>query len=634
MCGIAGAIERTHSADASAVVSAMVGRLEHRGPDDRGCTDLGRIALGMSRLSILDTSSGGHQPMRSADGRYWIVHNGEIYNFLELADELRALGYRFQSETDTEVILAAYAAWGPDCLRRFNGIWAMAIWDTRDETLVLSRDRFGVKPLYLAERGNLLAFASEIKALRVLPEITAEPEPAAVRDFLVEGIADHSDQTFYRGIRRVPAAHALVIAPNGRRTMRYWDVPSLAEDSSMAADDGDPRRIEEIRDLVVDAVALQLRSDVALGTCLSGGMDSSSIVSVASAIRDGRLTPARSSDRHRDAQPQKAFFAEFRGPGLDERPHVDRIVASTGVELHTVTPTVDEFIDTLPEVIDQQDEPFVSSSVLVQYHVMKLARGQAVKVLLDGQGADEIFGGYPPFAGPRYAGLLRAGSVREVLSAMGKRETAPRALIRYGVFGPGRLPSLLSRWRDPPWLGPTARRAGTLWPATERRPGTVLAQVLWDQVTIGGLSALLRYEDRNSMAFGIEARVPFLDHRLVEAALLLPDRLKIGRGRRKIALAQAMRGVVPDTVLDRRDKIAFASPQDTWLRAVLPMIRTLARSPVSEELGYLRTGALAERADRFEAGSAAHSELWRIMMVEMWLRRLIRQEPNGEARSS
>ena len=627
MCGIAGAIELRRTATAASVVSRMVSRLEHRGPDDRGCTELGRAALGMSRLSILDTSPDGSQPMRSADGRYWIVHNGEIYNFLELSDELSALGHRFRSKSDTEVILAAYAEWGLDCLRRFNGIWAMALWDTRDETMVLSRDRFGVKPLYLAESGDLLAFASEIKAILEMPGMAAAPEPAAIRDFLVEGIVDHSDQTFFKGVRRVPAAHAVVISPDGQRTIRFWDEPALSDDASSRPAASDPHRIEEIRDLFVDAVALQLRSDVALGSCLSGGMDSSSIVGVASAIRERRLIPERSMDRHRDAQPQKAFFAEFRGPGLDEREHVDRVVRSTGVELHSVTPTHEDFINSLPQVVSQQDEPFASSSVVLQYHVMELASRNGVKVLLDGQGADELFGGYPPLAGPRYAGLLRSGAPAGVLSALRSRETSARSLVRYGLFGPHRLPALLRRRRDPQWLGPAARQAGTLWPESHRGPGTVLARVLRDQVFRGGLSAMLRYEDRNSMAFGIEARVPFLDHRLVEAALLLPDRLKIAGGRRKIALAESMRGIVADSVLDRRDKIAFAPPQDAWLRKSVPLGRALARASIGEELGYLNPGTMTERLDGFESGSVTHDELWRVMMVEMWLRHVAGGRP-------
>jgi asparagine synthase (glutamine-hydrolysing) len=633
MCGIAGAIELRPTGTAPSLVGGMVSRLGHRGPDDRGCTDLGRAVLGMSRLSILDPTPDGNQPMSSADGRYWIVHNGEIYNFLELAEELRAVGHRFRSESDTEVILAAYAEWGIDCLRRFNGIWAMALWDSHDDTMVLSRDRFGIQPLYVMERGGLLAFASEIKALLELPGPSARPEAAAIRDFLVDGIVDHSDLTFFQGIRRVPAAHSIVISRNGQRTTRYWGEPALSEDASARPDAADRHRIEEIRDLFVDSVALQLRSDVALGSCLSGGMDSSSIVAVASGIREHRLSPERSTDRHRDAQPQKAFFAEFRGPGLDEREHVDRIVECTGVELHTVTPSHDDFERTLPDVINHQDEPFASSSVLVQYHVMELARRNGVKVLLDGQGADELFGGYPPLAGPRYAGMLRHSMLPSVLSAVRAGETTARALVRYGLFGPDRLPAVLRRQRDPPWLGSVARSAGTLWPPSRRRTGTVLARVLWDQITSGGLSAMLRYEDRNSMAFGIEARVPFLDHRLVEAALLLPDRLKIAGGRRKIALAQAMRGVVADSVLDRRDKIAFAPPQDAWLRQSIPHIRDLAGRSVAEELGYLGSGALAERLNRFEGGSVAHDELWRVMMIEMWLRRFVHGGSQGGSTS-
>jgi asparagine synthase (glutamine-hydrolysing) len=260
---------------------------------------------------------------------------------------------------------------------------------------------------------------------------------------------------------------------------------------------------------------------------------------------------------------------------------------------------------------------------------MKLAGQQSVKVLLDGQGADEIFGGYPAYAGPLYAGRLRSGRLMGVWSALRHRDVTARSLVRYGAFGPRRLPSFVQRRRDPSWLGPSAREGGTLWPASERRSGTFLSRVLWDQLSTSGLSSLLRYEDRNSMAFGIETRVPFLDHRLVEAALLLPDRLKIGGGRRKIALSQAMRGIVPDSVLDRRDKIAFGPPQDMWLRTALPSLRALTRSAISERLGYLKAGALGERMDRFEMRTVSHDTLWRVLIVELWLRHLEGDEPDG-----
>lgn len=624
MCGIAAVLSAAPDGRADAAAARMVDCLVHRGPDDDGFASLGRLTLAQRRLSILDPTPAGHQPMSSPDGRHWIVHNGEIYNFLELADELAGLGHNFTTQTDTEVILAAYRQWGVDAFSRFNGIWAMVLWDAVEELLILSRDRLGVKPLYVAEADGLLGVASEIKALLTLPGLAFDPEPAAVRDFLVNGSVDHSDQTFFRGVTRVPAAHALLIRRDGsRRAVRYWDVPELAGDASVRPDPADGKRVEELRALLVDAVALQLRSDVALGTCLSGGVDSSSVVCVAAAIRDGELAADLDRHRERDRHPQSAFFAQFREPGLDERPHVDSVVAATGVELHTVTPDTGDLLESLPAVLHHQDEPFGGTSIVAQYHVMRLAREQKVKVLLDGQGADETFAGYVPFAASRYAGLLRDGDVAATLDAVRRRRVRLPNLLRYAILGGGRLPSWVARLREPGWLGAEARRAGSLWAPRPALPGTLLSQVLWDQLTVGGLPALLRYEDRNSMAFGIEARVPFLDHRLVELALLLPDRLKIRGGRRKVALTQAMRGIVPDSILERRDKIAFEPPQARWLRESADHWRPLAAGSRAEEAGYLRAGALMQALDAVATGArdADHRALWRMLNLELWLHR-------------
>jgi asparagine synthase (glutamine-hydrolysing) len=628
MCGIVAVLAAEPDERAAAAATGMLRRLAHRGPDDEGCAPLGRVTLAQRRLSILDPTPAGRQPMRSADGRYWIVHNGEIYNFLELADELAAAGHRFTTRTDTEVILASYAAWGIEAFRRFNGIWAVVLWDAAEEQLVLSRDRFGVKPLYVAHGDGLLGVASEIKALLALPGIRAEPEVAAVRDFLANGSVDHSDQTFYRRVMRVPAAHTVVIKRDGtRRAVRYWDEPELGEDASQRGEPRDAARVEEIRALVVDSVALQLRSDVAVGTCLSGGTDSSSVVCVAAGIRDGRLAPGAAAHRERDRHPQKAFFAEFRDPGLDERRHVDRVVTATGIELYAATPTARDLLATLPDVLDHQDEPFGGSSVVAQYHVMRLAATERVKVLLDGQGADEIFGGYTPFSAARYAGLLRRGNVLATLRALaGGHANAPR-LLRHALLGPRRVPRWLGGWREPAWLGPALRSVETLWPPRPRRRGTLLSHILWDQLTIGGLPALLRYEDRNSMAFGIEARVPFLDHRLVEAALRLPDRLKIRDGRRKVALVEAMRGIVPDSVLARRDKIQFETPQARWLRETAAAWRPLALDPRAETEGYVRRGAVSAALEAVGAGAGDHRALWRMLNLELWLRRVAGDPP-------
>ena len=630
MCGISGIATPGGKADA-ALARRMVEGLAHRGPDSTGCEDLGAAVLAQQRLSILDPTPSGFQPMVSADGRHWIVHNGEIYNFLELADELSA-GHRFRTETDTEVILAAYARWGTACVERFNGIWAFALWDREHQRLLLSRDRLGVKPLFYAEHRGGVAFASEIKGLLALPDVSHEPEPAAIRDFLLDAMVDHSDRTFFRSVRRLPAAHNLVLDRDGRRIERYWAPPPLSDDVAFGPRPSDADLVDELRALLIDSVALQLRSDVELGSCLSGGVDSSSIVTIASGLRSGTLARQR-AHTERDALPQHAFFAEFREPGIDAREYVDAVVERTGVELHTVTPSAEDFFDTLPSVMWHQDEPFGSASIVAQYHVMRLARETGVRVLLDGQGADELLAGYPRVRPARLLGALRRGDLGTVARlAPGEAASILRSSVRRPAYlasvlrrasraATRRVPFLAAR-RLPGWSGAATIEAESLLPSRETvEDGTLLAATLWDEVARTSLPALLRYEDRNSMAFGIEARVPFLDHRIVELTMRMPDRLKIDGDRRKAALLDAMRGIVAPQVLARRDKIGFVPPQDRWLREVAGRWSDLKRAPRAEAAGYLKPGTVARTLERIAAG-APTAVPWRILNLELWLRQL------------
>jgi asparagine synthase (glutamine-hydrolysing) len=445
-------------------------------------------------------------------------------------------------------------------------------------------------------------------------------------------MVDHSDRTFFRSVRRLPAAHNLVLDRDGRRSERYWEPPPLSEDVAFAARSSDADLVEELRALLIDSVALQLRSDVELGSCLSGGVDSSSIVTIASGLRSGRLARQR-AHAERDALPQHAFFAEFREPGIDERDYVDAVVERTGVELHTVTPSADDFFDTLPSVMWHQDEPFGSASIVAQYHVMRLARETGVRVLLDGQGADELLAGYPRVRPARLLGALRRrdlgtvarlapGEAASIVRSSLRRPAYLASVLRHaGRAATRRMPFLAER-RLPGWVGARTSEAESLLRSPETgKAGTLLAATLWDEVARTSLPALLRYEDRNSMAFGIEARVPFLDHRIVELAMRLPDRLKIDGDRRKAALLDAMRGIVAPQVLARRDKIGFVPPQDRWLREVVGRWSDLRRTPRAEEAGYLRPGTVARTLERIGAG-APTAVPWRILNLELWLRHL------------
>jgi asparagine synthase (glutamine-hydrolysing) len=377
-------------------------------------------------------------------------------------------------------------------------------------------------------------------------------------------------------------------------------------------------------------VALQLRSDATIGSCLSGGLDSSSIVGITAGLKSRRLATPGHGHREREATPHLAFFAEFREPRIDERPYVDAVVAATGVELHTTTPDTNGFIESLPGILHAQDEPFGSTSIVAQYHVMKIAHEAGVKVLLDGQGADELLGGYLRYPAMRLAGALRNPRTALAAGRVMASEKGPfRASLGYTLIGARRIPDRLDRRRMPAhWIGGAARTASVAMDLPASEPGTLLARKLWLDVASDNLPDLLRYEDRNSMAFGIEARVPFLDHRLAEASLLLPDRLKIaGRHERKIVLREAMRGIVPEAVLERRDKVAFQPPQGRWLRESATRWRRLAAASRAQAAELLAPGAMLEAIGAFEEGRIHSSMLWRVVNLEMWLREAAGDDP-------
>jgi asparagine synthase (glutamine-hydrolysing) len=609
----------------------MVEAVAHRGPDDRDVLTIGAATLGHARLSILDLSPAGHQPMGTEDGRYWLSFNGEIYNFAVLRRELEARGARFRSATDTEVLLAGYAAWGPAVFERLNGIWALALWDARDETLVLSRDRFGVKPLYVVESGGRLAFASEIKALLTLPWVVAEPDETVVREFLLAEAVDRGDDTFLRGIRRARAATVESHHHGTFVRQRYWDPRRLSDDSSYGEKVGDQGLVDRFRETFIQAVERQLQSDVPVGSCLSGGIDSSSIVSAASALRQGSLVEGTSAGLSRVEFPHLGFFARFTDEALDEYPFARAVAVATGTDLRVVTPDAEMFFSALVPTVRAQDEPFGSASIVAQYLVMSLAREAGIKVLLDGQGGDELLGGYKWYLGPRLRGAnlarnprLVAGTVKAVAAGhipLPKAYEAARRLLA-GLAGARPHTSRLAAF-----AGPRVAAASPPGNGDPSPSGSMLSRVLWKDVVSGNLPALLRYEDRNSMAFSIEARVPFLDHEVVDLAFSLPDRLKINPDTTKSVLRRAMSGLVVEAVLERRDKLGFKPPQDAWLRTVLPRLRPLGRTSCAESLGFLRSGGVGEVLDAFAARRLGDRDTWRVINLELWLRLLRGDDP-------
>ena len=527
-------------------------------PSIQSCSDQSfDLALGFRRLSILDLSPAGHQPMSSADGRFWIILNGEIYNYIELRNELKSYGHHFRSDTDTEVILAAYQQWGAECLLRFNGMWAFAIWDSLARELFLARDRFGEKPLhYVHAPGKLFAFASEIKALHATGVVETRVHQETLARFKEYNQTDLGEQTFYQDVFRVPQAHSLVVREDGAlKKQRYWDIDPRIQEAKKS----EAWYAEQFRELFFESVKLRLRSDVPVGSSLSGGLDSSAVVSV----MDRLLLKGAV---------QKTFSARFTDESKDEGKWIEQVTKATHVEPHFVWPTGEQMFDDLKRLFYHQEEPFGSASIYAQWCVMRLAKENNVTVLLDGQGADETLAGYHAyfdvvademfnrlkffsFLGWRNDYEALHGIPFSPISGTIKR-SLPRALKRP-------VKALLRGRHNghdvEPFLPEYPNEFGKV---------TALRKILWWHTTRGGLVELLRYADRNSMAHSREIRLPFLDHRLVEFIFSLPDSLIIRNGWTKWILRQALRGVVPDAILNRIDKLGYEPPQREWLGAL------------------------------------------------------------------
>ncbi|MBI4175369.1 asparagine synthase (glutamine-hydrolyzing) [Candidatus Berkelbacteria bacterium] len=617
MCGIAGIYRFDGQPVTKPMIESLLKPLAHRGPDDRGIWVEGNIGLGHQRLSIIDLSKRGHQPMVNEDGRLHLTYNGEIYNY---GDVLKSLAHRhpLQSATDTEAILHSYEESGIDCLRHMNGMWAFGLWDSRRRELMLARDRMGVKPLYYRHiPGKALIFASEIKALLNDQEFAPViPNRDRVFDYLFYGFLDHTDQTLFAGIHQLRGGQYLRIRANKVSLHTFWDLPQPA--AWRAATD------DEFRELLTDAVRLRLRSDVPIGSCLSGGLDSSTIVALANQLLkdEHQLTNAHAR--------QKTFSAVFADPRFSEERYIQTMIAATGVDPAFTTLTSQEIPDLVQSVTYHQDEPFGSTSIFAQWKVFAAARERGVKVMLDGQGADELLAGYHGFYGAlfrEYLAQRQLITLSQEIAAFARRH--PRSVIPALrslaiLLLPRGLVTALARsqrigHRD--LFAPIffARHYQDLT-VPQRYPNhfTNYLAYLFRDIS---LPALLHYEVRNSMAFSIEARVPFLDYRLVELIFRLPNDAKIDRGATKAILRRSMRGIVPDTILDRHDKMGFVTPESVWLREDFGRhyLDWLRHQPTAvTEFG--NPAALQRLFEHHQRGADVSQILWRWYNLDVWLK--------------
>lgn len=575
------------------------------------------IGLGHRRLAILDLSAAGHQPMSSPDGRCWVTYNGEIYNYLELREELRSYGHVFRSQSDTEVLLAAYCEWGTACLQRFNGMFAFALWDVERRVLFCARDRMGEKPLYYIWDGTTFAFASELKALLQVIE-RPTPNQRVIYAYLDGARLEFSHETFLEQTHQLQPAHYLLVRDGTLRQEQYWELPVVSPIAGPVSTDVQ----EQFRHLFQDAIRLRLRSDVPVGSCLSGGLDSSAIVCAADRILARKL---------------KTFSACFEDDRYDERPFIRQVVEWTGAESHRTFPTAKELHACLERLVWQQDEPFGSTSIFAQWTVMRLAAESGVKVLLDGQGADELMAGYHGCFGAFYADLFRQGSWRQLWKEWwayrGRHAGMPPQLVANfarGLGSPGLVQAMRGiyngnlRWMD--------REFARTWYDDEPPDhgcDSLLRGMQHRLLTRHGLRALLRHEDRNAMAFGVEARLPFLDVRLVEFLFRLESGWKLGDGWTKVILRESLQGVLPPTIQWRVDKMGFATPEDEWFRGDLA---TLARDVLSEgrsqDRGYLYIpGIHRELVAHISGQRSIGPTIWRWVNLELWCRLFLDHHP-------
>jgi asparagine synthase (glutamine-hydrolysing) len=595
--------------------------LAHRGPDDAGMwTSVdGAVVLGSRRLAILDLSPGGHQPMPDTTGTVRVVFNGEIYNYVELREELAQEGYGFRSRTDTEVLLAAYKAWGTDCLARLNGMFAFAIWDEKRKRLFAARDRFGEKPFYYhcrPERGVFL-FGSEIKALLMSKLVDARPNNSAVYQFLVLRELDRGAETMFLDILALPPAHALVYSP-GPSTLKVWRYWNLDPDAEIRLANDDAYG-ERLLDLLRDSVRLRLRSDVPVGSSLSGGLDSSTIVSLVA--------------QHRNGQRQETFSARFHDAHFDEGPHIQRMADWAGVQPHYVYPDPARLPDELEVLTWYQGQPFFGSSVYAQWSVMRLAKECRVTVLLDGQGGDELLAGYHYYFGAYYRALIQQFRWGTFLSSFYcfARDQGPSSLpiIFYYLLPPSLRPVLRRLVRPSCIPAEFAHQWGSRSVTPAIRFKDPVKEVLYETLTTSVLPTLLRYADRNSMAFSREVRLPLLDHRLVEFLFAIPAEQKMRGAETKVVLRNAIRGIVPEETRTRKDKLGFAPPQASWLRGPQRLwAEEVLRSSSFRHRPWTEPKVVERIWQRFLSGqSHGDTMVWRWLSLEFWARVFLDQSP-------
>jgi len=616
MCGIAGFFNsRLNRNQALDGIEIMLQSIAHRGPDARGTWWHDGLVFGHNRLSIIDLSHEADQPMHYQGNV--MVFNGEVYNYLEIRRELIQKGYSFTTQSDTEVVMASYLEWGTDCVNHFVGMWAFAMYDVKNNLVFASRDRFGIKPFYYISKDNKFYFSSELKGLKPTPVFSNELNMKQVSRGLQLGWLCYHDETYFNAIAALPAAHNMVIRfagseIKGVEIIRYWDVNTGEYSNASFAD-----KTSQFREMFAESIALHMRSDVPVATCLSGGLDSSAIVSEV--------------QRQRPGTSYKSFSIYYDGDGeVDERPFISEVIGKyPAIEPYYKKPSDEEVKAEFHNALFHADVPATGSSFISQYFLMKLISENGIKVVLDGQGSDEFLGGYMHSYYRLVADMIRSGNiangfattfeVAENLKLTGKKKYAHFAKsMLSSVSSEQKLYSMEYRSYYPFLLNEKPAKIPFRLTHT---PGTKLDNFLYNLMSSTSLPSLLQYEDRNSMAFSIESRVPFLDHRLVEFAFSLRNDDKIKGIETKRILRHSLKDILPEAIVNRKDKKGFVTPGETkWLRGPLKNLMDINY----QNLPFLRKDIVKQIIENHSKGDNSKSVLaWRIATLNYWMQNFV-----------
>jgi asparagine synthase (glutamine-hydrolysing) len=630
MCGIAGFVDTAAPPSAGQTLRRMIDRIAYRGPDDSGLLTDSPVFLGHRRLSIIELSALGHQPMANEDGNCHIVYNGEIFNHAAIRPILEQAGHRYKSRSDTETILHAWEEYGSACVEHFRGMFAFAIWDRNRRQLFCARDRLGIKPFYYWQSGTVFAFASEIKALLEHPAISASLNRELVSEYLAFGYIS-GEETLFAGIRKLMPGHTLTVDFRDSRPAvsirRYWDVPGPVSNTAVSnrTSGTDEDWIGELRRRLEENIEMRLMSDVPLGMFLSGGVDSSAIAALMTRMAGGQV---------------KTFSVGYAEAAYSELAYARSVATSIGTDHHEVLVSMEDFFNALPQLVWHEDEPIAWPSSVSLYFVSRLA-ARHVKVVLTGEGSDELFGGYARYGfysrnhGRAEAYKLVPTPIRAAIRSFLATSQLLRADLRRKALHTflGRDPDIRSLYLDNFYgaftrsereamvlsSAPQADAYATFLGYWDKAPGTsLLSKMLYsDQKTY--LVELLMKQDQMSMACSIESRVPLLDHTLVEFAATIPDRLKLHGSESKYIFKKAVEDVLPHEIVYRA-KMGFPTPLRTWLKdkRAQPMFEMLEdKDGVLADL--IDPDQLALLLQRHRAGQVDGTDrLWRLLNLQLW----------------